>query len=200
MRHWLYLWRPLSAALCPQMPSSLQSAINCYAQTMSCPRHFRPDTVIIIHAIQCALSGPAVSFDCLCGQLFSMAEKLHWLTKSCWGWRAIKTEEFVCYLEKPLKWQMLEVEHGISCMLFTKGKTHVNDKYSLSITWRCFFTTDVLPYFMKSKYRSMQEIVWESEGTKLTEDSNAMLLQYLLTVSNTLRRSSIKRIACERPV
>ena len=113
---------PLSAALCPQMPSFMQSAINCYAQTMSCPRHFRPDTVIIIHAIQCALSGPAVSFDCLCGQLFSMAEKLHWLTKSCWGWRAIKTEEFVCYLEKPLKWQMLEVEHGISCMLFTNTR------------------------------------------------------------------------------
>ena len=53
MRHWLYLRRPLSAALCPQMPSSLQSAINCYAQTMSCPGHFGPDTIIIIHAIQC---------------------------------------------------------------------------------------------------------------------------------------------------
>lgn len=53
MRHWWYLRRPLSAALCPQMPSSLQSAINCYAQTMSCPGHFGPDTIIIIHAIQC---------------------------------------------------------------------------------------------------------------------------------------------------
>ena len=99
---------PLSAAgLCPQMPSFMQLAINCYAQTMSCPGRFYPDTIIIIHAIQCL---PSLSFDSLCGQLFSMEEKLHWLTARREGGR-LKLRSFVCYLKYPAVANSDQAEH-----------------------------------------------------------------------------------------
>ena len=43
----------------------------------------------------------SISFDSLCGQLFSMEEKLHWLTKRREGGR-LKLRSFVCYLEWPV--------------------------------------------------------------------------------------------------
>ena len=100
MQQWLLQYRP--ATVCSVM--SANALFHAVGYKLLCPDYVMPRALCARHHHYHSRNPMptlpvAISFDSLCGQLFGMGEKLHWLTKRR-AWGLLKLSCFVCYLEE----------------------------------------------------------------------------------------------------